>query len=758
MSQPCSPATATPHRAWHFFRVGGFDQVRLETGADLMALDQLDQKLWVALACPVNGLEFDARTLSLIDTDKDGRVRAPELIAAVKWAGNLLKNPGDLLKGAPALPLAAINDTDPEGKAILNSARTILAHLGKQGADSITVEDTTDTNRISTQTNFNGDGIITADSAEDEATKAVLTDIIAGLGAETDRSGKPGVSQAKVDQFFTEAQAYLTWWRTVQVAGSVLPVADVAKAVAALDAVQAKVNDYFTRCRLAEFDARAINALNREEKEYLALGAKDLTLTHADIAGFPLARVEANKPLPLSAGLNPAWAALITAFQNEVVQPLLGGRTEITEAEWVGLNAQFASYRAAVAAKPPTAVEKLGAPRLAEILAGQARETIAALLARDQAEEGNFNAIATVDQLIRYHRDLAKLLRNFVSFRDFYSRKEKAIFQAGTLYLDQRSCDLCLKVTDPARHATMAGLAGAYLAYLDCVRPATGEKLSIVAIFSQGDDEDLMVGRNGIFYDRQGRDYDATITKIVSSPISLRQAFWAPYKKLVRLIEEQISKRAAAADAEANANLANVATLAATADKTKKLDVGTVAALGVAFGSIGTFVGLIFGKLLEIGQMGPMSIAGALLGVMAMISGPSMILAFIKLRKRNLGPILDANGWAVNAKAKINVPFGASLTAVATLPPGSQRDLTDPFAEKKSPWPKIIAAAAVLYLVFRWLGGSLDSHLPKGLKHDTYFEHETFFELKLAPAVAGAASVAGTNAPPAANTNTPATK
>ena len=89
--------------AWKFFRAGGFDQVKLETGADLMALDQLDLKLWVALACPTSGLEFDKATLALIDTDKDGRVRAPELIAAVKWAGGLLKNPDDLLKGSPTL-------------------------------------------------------------------------------------------------------------------------------------------------------------------------------------------------------------------------------------------------------------------------------------------------------------------------------------------------------------------------------------------------------------------------------------------------------------------------------------------------------------------------------------------------------------------------------------------------------------------------------------------------------------------------------
>ncbi len=128
---------------WKFFRAGGFDQVRLDTGADLVHLDQLDQKLWVALACPTTGLEFDSKTLALIDTDKDGRIRAPEIIAAAKWATSCLKNPDDLLKGSPSLPLSAINDATPEGKQLLSSARQILGNLGKKDADSITLEDTT---------------------------------------------------------------------------------------------------------------------------------------------------------------------------------------------------------------------------------------------------------------------------------------------------------------------------------------------------------------------------------------------------------------------------------------------------------------------------------------------------------------------------------------------------------------------------------------------------------------------------------------
>ena len=299
--------SATSSHRWRFFRAGGFDQVKLESGTDLMNLDQLDQKLWVALACPTTGLEFDPKTLALIDTDKDGRIRAPELIAAAQWACSRLKTPDAMLKGSPALPLSAVNDTTPDGRQLLASARQILANLGTPDATDITVEDTADTVKIFAQTNFNGDGIVPADAAGDDATKAVIADLIACLGPEPDRSGKPGVSQAKVDRFFAEAQAYSDWWKQAEGNTKILPLVDnTPAAAAAVKAVKTKVDDYFARCRLAAFDARAIGALNREEKEYLAFAAKDLTITAPEIAGLPLARVEAGKPLPLKDGVNPA--------------------------------------------------------------------------------------------------------------------------------------------------------------------------------------------------------------------------------------------------------------------------------------------------------------------------------------------------------------------------------------------------------------------------------------------------------------------
>src|SRR5438309_1918557 len=317
---------------WTFFRAGGFDQVRLQSGADLMALDQLDQKLWVALACPTTGLEFDAKTLALVDTDKDGRIRAPELIAAAKWAGERLKNPDSLLKSSPSLPLAAINDATPEGQTLAASAMRILATLKRSG-DVITIEDAAQVGEKFVETTFNGDGIIVEESADDDATKAVIRDIISCLGAETDRSGKPGINQAKADQFFPEAQAYSDWWKKAQSDPVILPLGEAtAAAASALKAVRAKVDDYFTRCRLAAFDPRAVGALNREEKEYSVFAVKDLTDTAAEIAALPLAHIERGRPLPLKEGVNPAWTSALAKLQSDVVKPLIGDKSSLTDA------------------------------------------------------------------------------------------------------------------------------------------------------------------------------------------------------------------------------------------------------------------------------------------------------------------------------------------------------------------------------------------------------------------------------------------
>jgi hypothetical protein len=310
---------------WKFFRSGGLDQVALETGADLLALGELDQELWVALSCPVKGLELDEKTLALIDGDGDGRIGVPDVIAAIRWAGARLNDAGDLLRGAESLPLAAVNVSTPDGNVLVASMKQVLASLGRKDATALSVAEASDTAKIFAANPLTGDGIIPPEATDNEAIQALIKDIIACTGGTTRREGLTGVTAAQVEAFYADLAAYVAW--TAQSAGKDIAVLGDATpaAVAAIKAVRTKVDDFFGRTRLAAFDSRAIAALNRNEADYLAIAAKDMAISADEVRGFPLARVEAGRPLPLLEGVNPAWADALAAL-HAATKPGLAAR------------------------------------------------------------------------------------------------------------------------------------------------------------------------------------------------------------------------------------------------------------------------------------------------------------------------------------------------------------------------------------------------------------------------------------------------
>ena len=701
----------TTQNSWHFFRAGGFDQVLLESGRDLLALDSLDQKLWVALSCPVKGVEFDQRTLELIDTDQDGHIRVPEVLAALAWAENRLNNPDILLGREDGLPLAAINDVTDEGRRVLISARTILSYLGKEDATRITVEDTCDSEKIFAQSRFNGDGVVTAASTDDEALKEWITTIIDCYGGETDRNGEPGVTIPKIEQFSVEAASWLEWHAEGEQEPSIRNLGETREEILALwSAIKGKIDDFFLRCRLAAYDERATLALNGPEADLLLLAGKNLNESRDAIAALPLSAVNASQTLDLGHGVNPAWGEQLDRFTEEIVHPLLGDERRLTATEWEAVKARLAPAEGWWQRRAETPVALVGVERLRNWAEGKVETALRSLVDEDLALQAAADAIVEVERLTRYCRDLFKLVNNFVSFRDFYTRKDKAIFQVGTLFIDSRSCELCVPVADITKHAALATLSRVFLVYCDCVRNGGAEKMTIAAAMTDGDSDQIMVGRNGVFYDRQGNDWDATVARIIDHPISIRQAFWGPYKRVARSVGEMIQKGAAARSkaAEDKAALSMMQTgVKKEPSSQQAFDAarfaGIFAAIGLAIGAIGTALASVFTGFLKLAwwQM-PLTLAGMVL----IVSGPAMLIAWFKLRQRNLGPILDANGWAVNARAKLNIPFGRSLTGLARRPEGSRQSLSDPYAEKKSLWKVylLVLLSAVLAF-FAWKNG-----------------------------------------------------
>ncbi|MFA7399787.1 MAG: hypothetical protein WCZ98_04825, partial [Sideroxydans sp.] len=351
----------TTSHTWKFFRAGGFDQVQLDNGADLLALKDLNQKLWVALSCPTRGIQFDGCTLDMIDSDGDGQVRANEVLAAIAWAGALMKSSDTLTKGTDILLLSDINDGSDEGKQILASARHILRSLGKSDATMITLADMADIEKFVSGLQFNGDGVVCAKQVGDTVLSATVADIANVSGSTPDMSGDMGINQDLSNQFFADAKAYLDWYAQGESDKGILLLGAETKAAAAtLQAVKEKIDDYFTRCQLAAYDERSALPLSRSADDYQQLATLSLSAQTDEIASFPLATIEANKPLSLVDSVNPAWCARIDALRNAVIKPLLGDKQSITATEWAALCARFDAFDAWQGVKPASKIGELG--------------------------------------------------------------------------------------------------------------------------------------------------------------------------------------------------------------------------------------------------------------------------------------------------------------------------------------------------------------------------------------------------------------
>ena len=218
-------------------------------------------------------------------------------------------------------------------------------------------------------------------------------------------------------------------------------------------------------------------------------------------------------------------------------------------------------------------------------------------------------------------------LENYVNQACLYDASRDSVFRTGTLVIDGRACSLCFHVADEAAHVALAERSKCCLLYVKLSRKATGETREVCAVVTAGSTASLYAGRNGIFYDCAGNDWDAVVSKVVEAQVSLKEAFWAPWAKIAGTISEQCKKFLSAKQDAAVAKVGAAATAAATPPAAPAAApapngaalASSVAAIGIGIG----FVGAACGGLLSILTKTPAW--QTLLGVLAIILLVSLV-------------------------------------------------------------------------------------------------------------------------------------
>ena len=182
-----------------------------------------------------------------------------------------------------------------------------------------------------------------------------------------------------------------------------------------MNAVAHKIEDFFARSRLAAYDLRAATALNPSLEEYTAMAGRQLDLSSPTITALPLAPITPQALLPLTEGVNPAWAAALRTFRDHTVAPLLGRRADaLTQDEWATIRKALAPCQQWLADRPATSLDALDEELLHTLHRSDARERVMALIAEDEAEQTHNEHTKDLEKLLRFKRDLMELLNNFV--------------------------------------------------------------------------------------------------------------------------------------------------------------------------------------------------------------------------------------------------------------------------------------------------------------------------------------------------------
>jgi len=503
---------------WRWFRAGRMPQVKLESGEDIAHLADLDRKHWLAISMPTTGVRFDERTLKLMDTDGDGRIRTPEVLAAIEF----LKAKGVSLDEL----------------------------FGRSEAD-----------------------------------EKALADVVARQAALAE--AEPGEDDRKA----------LAEWEAKGKAPEVAVFGDAtADADAALAAVEPTVEAFF-----------------------------------APPEDMPLVTEEPDKTLPLRDHINPKHLEAVLAFAEKCVKPVLGDVAAIDRMGWKKVKGTLAPYRAWLGSKPVV-------------------------------NAGLKDALEDEERVLRYKLNLLELLENYVNMRRLYSEDDLAVFQTGTLRIDAKEMNLCFAVESEAAHSALSGKSDCCVLYLKLSRPSEGATRFVCAVVTAGAVGQLYVGRNGVFYDRDGKDWEAVVTKVVENQVSLAEAFWAPWKKLGEgigaMVKKFLGEKQASAQKTLDAGVQNAQAGGAAM-------ASSVAAIGIGIGMVGAAAASL---MAAISGMTGLQIAVSVLALVLVVSLPSVVLTWFKLRRRDLSAILNASGWAVNRPMHFSMKRARAFTKCASNP------------------------------------------------------------------------------------------
>ena len=442
-----------------------------------------------------------------------------------------------------------------------------------------------------------------------------------------------------------------------------------------------KLDHFFALDRASRFDPRLGRRAQPREAD---LDEADVSSAEAvdqilDLASLAPPRGESE--LEIDGQINPLYRERLRRLRDRVLRPLLGESSErLSEAQWKEVRRRMEPYGDWRRKKPEGKAGELGAERLRQILSDEALvESVETLINESRAMALKLANVRLVEKLILYKSYLLAFVNSYVSFPDLYDPASRALFEVGSLVMDGRRFNLAVLVPDRKKHAQVSVKGNMFVLFVELSSKSEQPVPIEVAVpVTAGGRGNLYVGKRGVFDHMDGRQLDAVVVDIVENPISLSEAIRSPFKRLGRVLSGKIEKLTSEAEEKLDSSSSETfETLQAAFKKGSPTTpaaagqpVGNVLAGGgiavAALGSSAAFVAKTLAGLDWKAILGSLSIA--ILGVLVPVS----IVAYLKLRQRDLSTLLEGSGWGINSRMRLSSGQIRYFTQAPSFPKGAR--------------------------------------------------------------------------------------
>ena len=648
----------------HFIRHGKAFHADLQTAADLAQACELDESLWVATAAPVDAFSSDPEFLRCLDLDGDGRVKAGELKSAIRWTLDVLVDHRGVDQGADTLEESSVSPEHPDGVAIRDVVQR-LARERKSETTQVALSDIRKLKQVLEESPVSERGIVLPDATDNALISTAMDDMITTLGGVEHPSGKKGLDAKTVSTFHKTAEAHLDWLhlreaRDENGRSCLCPLGeDMPRAWKAYVAVREPLARFFALCDGVALDPELIDRV-------WPGGGADVSLQNevgveAWMRTCPLAKPNAEGLLHFGPDLNPAYAHALSEFRHSLIVPLLDRTDEVlARSVFLEIETVMDAYGTWQEAIPGAELERLGGNRIRELLAPGISKKIHDLLDTHQAAALDLAQLRLVEKVILFQAGLLDFCNNFISFPLLYDPARRALFEEGSLTMDGRCFHLAVRVPDRKRHLAGVESGSMFVMYVKLEHKQRGETREVAIPGTWGSQGNLRVGKHGVFRHVDGSEWFATIEQICDRPISLTEAIFDPFKRLIASLTRKVESITQTAEKNLEKaggdSVVQVQTLASAPPQAAPAPASgpgnnLLAGGGIAIAAIGSSLAFMTKTLAGLNALQIVSgLGAALLAVLV----PSTLIAWIRLGQRDLSGLLEGSGWAINASMRLS--------------------------------------------------------------------------------------------------------